>query len=334
MIIPLIIFLFLLNFFFFFNFNKIATYINIFDLPSKRKIHKKKVASIGGVFFLINFFLILLAGYLFKIKLFYFDTGNKFEYISFIFILFSFFILGIIDDKNNISYKIKFIFFFIFLYLLASIDNKFVINNLNFSFLETGILVKYPVFFTIFCTLLFINAFNMIDGINLLSSSYFFFILVFFILNNCISIFFLLLIFFYIFFLYLNYKNKIFLGDNGTIPISFLISYIFIKSYNSSIILNADIIFIIMSIPGLDMFRLFIERIFNKKNPFKPDNNHLHHLVLFLLYGNRNVASITVLIFLFLPLFLTFAKFSNLIIILSTIAIYIITIIFIKIKIK
>ena len=33
-------------------------------------------------------------------------------------------------------------------------------------------------------------------------------------------------------------------------------------------------------LPGLDMLRLFIIRIINKKNPFKPDTFHIHHLIL------------------------------------------------------
>ena len=37
-------------------------------------------------------------------------------------------------------------------------------------------------------------------------------------------------------------------------------------------------IFIIMMVPGLDMFRLFIQRLLNK-NPFG-DRNHIHHLLL------------------------------------------------------
>ena len=32
-----------------------------------------------------------------------------------------------------------------------------------------------------------------------------------------------------------------------------------------------------MLIPGLDMFRLFAERLI-LKNPFKGDNSHIHHL--------------------------------------------------------
>mgnify|MGYP001283371450 FL=1 len=35
-----------------------------------------------------------------------------------------------------------------------------------------------------------------------------------------------------------------------------------------------------MILPGVDMFRLFIIRIFSKKNPFYPDQNHIHHMLL------------------------------------------------------
>ena len=34
-----------------------------------------------------------------------------------------------------------------------------------------------------------------------------------------------------------------------------------------------------MLIPGIDMFRLFILILKNKKNPFSPDRNHIHHLL-------------------------------------------------------
>ena len=35
-----------------------------------------------------------------------------------------------------------------------------------------------------------------------------------------------------------------------------------------------------MCIPGLDMFRLFLFRIMKGQNPFKADNNHIHHILL------------------------------------------------------
>ena len=35
-----------------------------------------------------------------------------------------------------------------------------------------------------------------------------------------------------------------------------------------------------MMVPGLDMFRLFIHRLYKLNNPFKPDRNHIHHYFL------------------------------------------------------
>ena len=330
----IILFFFVLNYFFFCNFYKISLYLDIFDKPLKRKIHKKKVASIGGIFFLINFLFIIAVGYLFKIKLFYFNIGDSVQYFSFLITFILFFILGILDDKYILSYKIKLFFSFLFLFFLIKIDKNLVIYELRFSFLEYPILLKYfATFFTILCILLFINACNMIDGLNLLSISYFTFIIFFFIFNKYISNLFILLIFYYIFFIYLNNRNQIFLGDNGTISISFLLSFFFIKSYNANFISNVDIIFLIMAVPGLDMFRLFLERILNKKNPFKADSNHLHHLILYK-FPKKNVASILLIFVLIFPYTLTFTKLSYLFILLITLLLYLTLVIFLKLKIK
>ena len=58
------------------------------------------------------------------------------------------------------------------------------------------------------------------------------------------------------------------------------ISNLQIYSYHQyQIDMHHDEIFLIMSVPGLDMFRLFLMRLINGKHPFKPDNFHLHHLM-------------------------------------------------------
>ena len=33
-------------------------------------------------------------------------------------------------------------------------------------------------------------------------------------------------------------------------------------------------------LPGIDMLRVFIVRMLNRKNPFSSDRNHLHYLLL------------------------------------------------------
>lgn len=35
-----------------------------------------------------------------------------------------------------------------------------------------------------------------------------------------------------------------------------------------------------MMLPGVDMFRLFLYRIIRGRNPFSPDNEHIHHLLI------------------------------------------------------
>jgi UDP-GlcNAc:undecaprenyl-phosphate GlcNAc-1-phosphate transferase len=57
-----------------------------------------------------------------------------------------------------------------------------------------------------------------------------------------------------------------------------------------------------MIIPGLDMLRLYIQRIYNKKNPFKADLNHLHHILL--KKFNYNIAITYLSLILFTPFFL------------------------------
>ena len=62
---------------------------------------------------------------------------------------------------------------------------------------------------------------------------------------------------------------------------------------NNDIIYTEEI-FLIMMLPGIDMLRLFIIRITNKKNPFKPDKHHLHHLLSNKL--NSNIKTLLVLL--------------------------------------
>ena len=54
-----------------------------------------------------------------------------------------------------------------------------------------------------------------------------------------------------------------------------------------------------MLLPGLDMLRLFVIRILNNKNPFLPDNNHIHHLLLSLIKNNNYVQFVIIMLTLF-----------------------------------
>jgi len=290
-------FLFLINLFIiFFFFKQIVSMLNCYDHPNNfRKIHKKKIAKVGGFLIIFNIFIFYTISFNSSVIL-------K-EDIFFILGCILFFLLGYFDDKIDINAYLKLFFQTIFLLLLIVFNNDLSINNIYISFLDKKILLgQFSIFFTIFCYLLFINAFNMLDGINLSAGIYALLLSVFLYLhqNNIILI---LLITTLLFFLIKNYQNKLFLGNNGSYLLGFILSYFFID-LNRTKVISIEEIFLAMIIPGLDMLRLYIQRIYNKKNPFKADLNHLHHILLKKFSYNK--AIIYLLSILCVPVFLNF----------------------------
>ena len=135
--------------------------------------------------------------------------------------------------------------------------------------------------------LLLINSLNLSDGINGLAIGISIIWVCYLVLNSNIKILiFLIPLLFLLLILFFNIlKGNFFLGDNGTLVLSSLIGFVVILSYNFNLNneetqISAENIFILFFIPGVDMFRLFILRILNKRDPFSGDRNHLHHLLI------------------------------------------------------
>ena len=144
---------------------------------------------------------------------------------------------------------------------------------------------------------------NMIDGANGLSGFIFLGIIIFLLnidqtFDNSIL---LQLIFYLVIFLYFNLKNKIFIGDAGVYFLSSFIGIyiIHLSQHQSNLTINS--IFLLMILPGIDMLRVFIKRILNKKSPFAADKNHIHHI---LLKTFSHKISLSIILFLsFSPIF-------------------------------
>ena len=110
------------------------------------------------------------------------------------------------------------------------------------------------------------------------------------------------------------------MGDSGIYLLSFTVAFLIIKIYNSYNFIHTDLIFILMMVPGIDMFRLFLRRLLKKRNPFSPDKHHIHHI---LIAKFSYIQSILILnSFILIPIFLTYLNISNLFIILIYILIY------------
>ena len=318
-----LIYFIILNFILVYQFDKIKIFHFLVDNPDKkRKFHSKPTPLAGGILLLINiifFFIIALIDPKIIINELIFYSLK--EFYLFLICSMSIFILGYFDDKFDLGVRLKFfILIFIFL-IMIFFDNSLHIKTLSFSFTNNSInLSTYSIIFTCFCFLVFTNAFNMFDGINLQSSFYSLIIFIALLIFYLDSLFIKILLVSFIFYSYLNYKNKTFLGDSGSLLTAFIISFLFIKLYNLNVIQYTDEIFIFMMIPGFDMIRLFFKRILLNKNPFKADRLHLHH---FLISKFSNIKTILLLCSLILfPIILMFFDISRVLIILITLIAY------------
>ena len=97
-------------------------------------------------------------------------------------------------------------------------------------------------------------------------------------------------------------KNKIFMGDTGSMIIGYMLSFLAIKfnevdltldRTNDFFILPAPAVaFGIMIIPYFDMLRVIYIRLLKRRSIFFPDKNHLHHLLLRLGFSHVKVTFI------------------------------------------
>ena len=272
----------ILNIFIFLNISKISKYINIFDRPDGiLKKHPFKIPLLGGVILFLNLSLILLCDFFFDYNL----IINKFslkEQISAILLLILFFFLGLFDDKYSLRPEKKITLSILFSILILTLNNNLLINEIKLSFVDTHIyLHDFSYIFTIFCIVILINALNFYDGINAQSSIFFIICFTYLASRSPIFNFYILIIISLVFILSLNLYNKIFMGDNGIYLVSSILIMALIYEYKKfNTIEFADEIFLLLVIPGYDLVRLTLARIYNGKNAFYGDRNHLHHMII------------------------------------------------------
>lgn len=272
------IFISIINFLiFFFLKDKIAKKLNLVDKPDHvLKIHKSSVPLLGGFILLTNSFFLL-----------YFSIiGNNSYYLKIILLSFSISLFGLIDDIKNIKPNTKIIFLTFFLIFFFYIFPDMKINSLKFltfGLKQINIENKYwlSLLFTVLCYLLLINAYNMCDGLDGIALFIGLIWLCYFFLKITeINYYLISIIITLILIYYFNIRSKIFLGDSGNYYISTFAASVLIKENNFMTNYIAEEIFIIFMLPGIDMLRLFIVRIYKKKNPFIGDRNHFHHLLI------------------------------------------------------
>ncbi len=265
---------------------KVAKEKQLYDEPNKRKSHTTKIPTLGGIG--------IFAGVMFAIT-FWTDFSQclHLQFIIAAMTVISF--IGIKDDISGLSASKKLLgqlFAAIILVIwgdirVTSMLGVFGIGEVHFIF---------SVIFSTFTILVIINAFNMIDGINGLSASFgiisavTFGIWFFLIENYQHAIIAVALVGSLLAFLRFNISPaKIFMGDTGSMLLGLILSVLAIEFIQTNIdfktmpyaVQAAPMVAIgTLFIPLFDLLRVFSIRIYRGRSPFRPDRNHLHHILI------------------------------------------------------
>ena len=278
LVIIITILTYLLNYFF--KKNKIV--LDIKSLPHKTFVSKDKVPITGGLILIFSF-LILLTLFTIDIKI----------------IIFFIFLLGFMSDLNYLKSPIKRFFLQIAILLIFINVSDNLISSLRIPFFDK--LLEYEIFkniITIFCYMVLINGSNFIDGVNISVLGYFISIsIIFYLIIEKFSfdkdLFSIneVLILLSVLFLF-NFFGKIFLGDGGVYLIALLYGYYGILLTNLDNSISPFCIAALFWYPSFECLFSIIRKTMFSKSIMRPDNSHLHHLILKFIKTKHNFKDI------------------------------------------
>ncbi len=252
---------------------KYAFKIGLVDIPNHRSSHTKPVARGAGIAIFLSFIITVI--------IFHYDVVIK--NIGFFLGVFVVFIAGVIDDKYEISPKVKFLFLIVATLFIYFIDD-IKITYIGTYFGYTVYLYSWMVLpFTVIAVVGYTNALNLIDGLDGLAGliSLIIFVSYFYIGYVHFDDFMITVSFFMIAallgFLVFNWNPaKVFMGDSGSLVLGFSIAAVSIKAIEY---ISVTSILFLTALPLIDTFTVMIRRLQRGISPFRADKNHMHHRI-------------------------------------------------------
>lgn len=260
---------------------RVAEEKHLFDVPDNRKRHAKVTPTLGGI--------AIFAAFVIS-SAFWVRSNHMPELQYIICSLVLIFFTGIKDDILSIAPVKKLVAQICAASILVlSADIRLTSMYGIFGVYEIHDYISYIL--SILTIVGITNAFNLIDGINLLAAStgilcttifgcfFSYYGLVHWGVF-CFSMSGALLGFCY----YNRTPAKIFMGDTGALLLGIVCAILAIKFVEltrfSTIQSGPTLAIAIMITPIFDTFRVFLLRILNKRSPFSADRNHMHHYLI------------------------------------------------------
>lgn len=267
---------------------KIAILKNIVDNPDARKLQRTPVPVLGGMAVFFGMIVALVTTGVFR------ENYTLFAIMGIMTIMLY---VGTMDDILSLSPRLRFIVQIIAVLLLVY-SNDYSLNNFHGLWNIYQIPEWLAVPLTVVAGVGIINAINLIDGVNGLSSGYCItasavFGMVFIIADDrdaaslaILSVGALIPFFFHNVF---GKKSKMFIGDGGTLLMGTIMTSFVIGALNTDSPFAEKVdpnfgvipfVLVVLVVPVFDCLRVMFTRILKGTSPFSPDKTHLHHLLI------------------------------------------------------
>lgn len=296
---------------------KISIMKNLVDNPDARKLQRNPVPVMGGIAVFFGIVIGICSSQMM------FNSPNVFMLVAAMLIMLY---TGTIDDIIDLSPTIRFIIEILVVLWMMYINKSSIDCFWGLWGVDTiPQWISYPL--TIFASVGIINAINLIDGVNGLSSGFCFmasamFAIIFYTTGNTVMTIIaasaagaIIPFFFHNVF---GYKTRMFIGDGGTLVIGMMMSMFAISilgqnsvcaDYAESGLSLVAMTLAILAIPVFDTLRVMTSRIIRGTSPFHPDKTHLHHLFIELGFSHAGT-TISILTINFLVVVLWFVSYK------------------------
>ncbi len=287
---------------------------------SKRKIHHGFVPRLGGIAFfpstLFSVCLVLAVGFTLGdisssydlsehgVALIYLASAGMLLYIT-----------GMADDLVGVPYRTKFVVQILSAVIVVCSDT--VIPTLDGLFWIGELPPVISWILSAFLVVFVVNALNLIDGIDGLATSLSIIALVFYAvilfiagcylysMLACGMIGTLCAFFYFNVFGRAEKGRKIFMGDTGSLTAGLILAFLglAVSGLPEGMTIDGVSPFVLayspLVIPAFDVVRVYLHRVRQHRNPFLPDNTHIHHKLLALGYSQRGALGVIVVFAIF-----------------------------------
>lgn len=251
-----------------------AVALGLVDRPNERKVHVSAVPRVGGIAIVIAF-----------LTPFAMWFPKNHEFLGIVGGVILLFLFGVWDDRRDLNYRLKFAG-----QLLASL----LVVGLGDIRIETVPFLAQPLpevvswLLTLFCLLAITNAMNLADGLDGLaggasilsfglvgllayqSGSYALMLCTLAVAGGILG-----------FLRFNSHPARIFMGDTGSQFLGFILGIqVILLTQKVNTALSPVLPLLILGLPVIDTASVMIIRLLQRRSPFSPDKNHVHHRLL------------------------------------------------------